>query len=68
MKVGSPRLIRLPEVEKRTGLRKSTVYEYIARNKFPKPVQLGAKAVAWVEAEVNEWINKRIQQRDQVPA
>lgn len=53
------RLIRLKEVLHKTGLGRSTVYEYIAAGEFPRNVNLGERAVAWVEEEVNEWVNKR---------
>ncbi|MDP4540296.1 AlpA family transcriptional regulator [Qipengyuania sp. DY56-A-20] len=50
------RLIRLPEVQHRVGLGRSTIYRWMAEGKFPKPVQLGGYAVAWSEAEVEAWI------------
>ena len=50
------RIVRLPEVMARTGLSRSTIYVRLADGAFPKPVQLGARAVGWIEAEVDEWI------------
>lgn len=50
------RLIRLPEVMNRVGLGRSTIYRWMSEGKFPKPVQLGGHAVAWVEEEVECWI------------
>ena len=50
------RLIRLPEVQHRVGLGRSTIYRWMSEGKFPKPVQLGGYAVAWSEAEVEAWI------------
>ena len=32
--------------------------------KFPKRVKLGQSRVAWVESEVMEWVQKRIDERD----
>lgn len=58
------RLIKLKEVMDCTGLGRSTVYNYIADGAFPKPVSLGARAVAWVEDEVQDWIAARIEERD----
>ena len=46
------RLIRLPEVQHRVGLGRSTIYRWMAEGQFPKPVQLGGYAVAWAEDEV----------------
>jgi prophage regulatory protein len=54
------RLIRLKEVIYCTGLARSTVYKYIAANTFPKPVPLGGRAVAWIQAEVDAWIEEKI--------
>ena len=58
------RLIKLKEVMDCTGLGRSTIYNYIADATFPKPVSLGARAVAWVESEVQDWILERIEERD----
>lgn len=54
------RLIRLPEVLEKTGLSRSGLY---ADTTFPARVPLGARGVAWVEAEVEEWIEARIAAR-----
>ena len=54
------RLIRLPEVQHRVGLGRSTIYRWMSEGKFPKPVQLGGYAVAWAEDEVEEWICRRL--------
>jgi prophage regulatory protein len=45
-------ILRLPAVKTRTGLSRSTIYLRVAEGKFPKPVSLGARAVGWVDAEV----------------
>jgi prophage regulatory protein len=49
-------ILRLPTVKARTGLSRSTIYLRIAEGSFPRPVSLGARAVGWVEAEVNGWL------------
>ena len=54
------RFLRLPEVQGRTGLSRSTIYVRLAQGRFPRPVSLGARAVGWVEAEVDGWIRERI--------
>lgn len=53
------RLLRLPAVEDRTGLRKSSVYAAMAAGTFPACVRLGARAVAWREADIQHWIAER---------
>lgn len=55
--------LRRKVVEKRTGLCRSSLYAAIAKNEFPKPVPIGAKSVAWIEAEVAAWMHEKISQR-----
>ena len=56
-------LIRRKDVERLTGLSRSRIYDLMSKGKFPKPVSLGAKSVAWVEIEAREWILARIAER-----
>jgi prophage regulatory protein len=53
-------LIRIGEVMKRVPYSRSTIYLKVSRKEFPQPISLGARAVAWVESEVDGWIAKRI--------
>ncbi|MCF6782609.1 helix-turn-helix transcriptional regulator [Stutzerimonas stutzeri] len=59
-----PRLIRRKEVLLRVGLSVSTLYEMISRGEFPRPVQIGRQAVAWVDSEISEWIQQRLTARN----
>lgn len=52
-------ILRLPEVMKKTGLSRSTIYAYIDRGEFPKPIKIGLRAVGWHEHEINQWIEAR---------
>ncbi len=52
-------LLRRAKVEARTGLAPSTMYYFISKGDFPKPVKLGARSVAWYEHEIEEWISSR---------
>jgi prophage regulatory protein len=55
------RLIRRSEVERITGLPRSSIYERNAKDPdWPKPVRLGPNTVAWVESEVLAWVDSRI--------
>lgn len=58
------RLIRLIDVTHVTGLRRSTIYKYMAEDQFPKSVPLGGNRVGWIEQEVQNWIVERIKARD----
>lgn len=55
------RILRLPTVMGRTGLSRSTIYLRIKEGAFPKPVNLGVRAVGWVEAEIQEWLQQQIE-------
>ena len=54
------RVLRLPRVQARTGLARSTIYVRVADGSFPQPIRLGARAVGWIESEVDAWIRERI--------
>jgi prophage regulatory protein len=54
-------ILRLPAVKVRTGLARSTIYLRIAQGSFPKPVSLGGRAVGWVEAEIQRWLERQIE-------
>ena len=54
------RIIRFHQVQARIGLSRSTIYRRLAGGSFPKPLSLGARAVGWIEEEVDEWIRKQI--------
>jgi prophage regulatory protein len=58
-----PRLLRLPEVLKLTGLSKAALYRATAAGTFPKPVKLTERSSAWVAGEVETWILQRIESR-----
>jgi prophage regulatory protein len=58
------RLIRLPEVIRRTGDSRSGIYSKIKAGKFPRQVPIGDNAVAWVEDEIDQHVADRIAERD----
>lgn len=57
------KLLRLPAVIERVGLKRSKIYEQIQSGKFPKPVPLGA-ARAWPSTEISAWIEARKAERE----
>jgi prophage regulatory protein len=48
------------QVEKRTGLSRSTIYQKINEGTFPAPIRLSAHAVGWLSHEIDAWIEQRI--------
>jgi prophage regulatory protein len=61
------RLIRLPEVLFKTGMQKSQIFEAEQHGRFPKRVtpMPGGRAVAWLESEVDDFIDSRCAARDE---
>lgn len=59
----SLKLIRLPVVLQRTGLKRSKLYDLMAQGAMPKPVKIGSCA-AWPEPEIEAWIEARIAERE----
>lgn len=56
----SQSFIRLSEVQRRTGYSKAWIYRLLKESRFPKSVKIGSRAIAFVESEIDEWINQRI--------
>jgi prophage regulatory protein len=54
------RLLRLREVCSRTGLGRSAIYDLESKARFPRRVKITEHAVAWLEQDVNAWINERV--------
>ena len=53
-------LIRLPEVQRRTGYSKAWIYRLMSQQRFPKTVKIGSRSIAFIESEIDEWIDQRI--------
>ena len=57
-------IIRLKQVKAMTGLSRTTSYRFMSINEFPKQIKLGQKSSGWLIDEVDEWIKRQIQIRD----
>lgn len=55
-----PAILRRPQVQQRTGLSRSTLYQYIKDGEFPKSIALGPRSVGWLESEISDWIAERV--------
>ena len=70
------RFIRLSEVLNRTGYGRTSIYRKMEEGSFPKSVKLGGplrdpslfdcRAIAWIEDEIDQWIESRICERDNI--
>ncbi len=56
-------ILRLPGVMKRVGICRASIYLGIADGSFPKQISLGARAVGWLEHEIDAWLAVKIQGR-----
>ncbi|MDP5798619.1 AlpA family phage regulatory protein [Pseudomonas aeruginosa] len=60
------RMLRIKQVQDRTGLSRSTIYDRINSSSprydsgFPRPVKIGLSAVGWLEESVDDWIKSKI--------
>ena len=53
------KILRRPEVERQTQLSKASIYRQMHAGTFPKPVQLGERAVGWRLSEIDDWLDTR---------
>jgi prophage regulatory protein len=54
-------ILRLPAVMANIGLSRSSIYLRVAEGTFPKPVSLGARAVGWLESDIQAWLRQRVE-------
>jgi len=55
-------ILRLPAVKERTGLSRSSIYLRINNNEFPSPISLGGRAVGWLEEDIDNWLNQKVEE------
>jgi prophage regulatory protein len=53
------RILRRPDVEARTGLSRSTIYQLMSEGRFPRPIKLSKRAVGWYESAITRWLESR---------
>lgn len=53
-------LIKLPDVLARLSMSRTTFYDKVKKGVIPPPISLGDRAVAWVEAEIDQTITALI--------
>ena len=58
MDQNTKRILRMKDLPSKTGFQSSTIYEFIAKGKFPAPFKLvpGGRAAGWLENTVDDWI------------
>jgi prophage regulatory protein len=56
-------ILRRKKVEERTGLSRSTIYLRVQKGTFPRQINLGGRAVGWLENEIEMWITSQVERR-----
>lgn len=53
------RLLRLEDVQRKTGMGSTTIYKYMKEEDFPQQIRIGKRMVRWLESEIDAWIQNR---------
>lgn len=60
---GERRILRLDEVEAKSGFKRAHIYSLMKKGEFPQALRLGIRAVGWDSTEVDLWISERLKNR-----
>ena len=60
---GERRILRLDEVEAKSGSKRAHIYSLMKKGEFPQALRLGVRAVGWDSTEVDLWISERLKNR-----
>lgn len=56
--------LRRPDVQRVTGLPRSSIYALMKQGQFPRPIRITSKTVGWLQSEIEAWQAERIAARD----
>jgi prophage regulatory protein len=62
--MGGDRFLPVADVSRKVGLCKTTIYNYVSKGTFPAPIPTGTKRVAWLESEIDTWMQSHVNQRN----
>jgi len=54
-------ILRRTQVQARTGLSRSGIYQKMSDGEFPRSISLGPRAVGWLESAIENWIQSRVE-------
>lgn len=57
------RILRLEEVEAKSGFKRAHIYNLMKKRLFPQALRLGVRAVGWDSIEIDQWIDERVNNR-----
>ncbi len=51
--------LRMPELTRRLGIARSTVYKLMQQDGFPKPLKITPRAVAWSQQDIEDYLRRK---------
>lgn len=60
----SIRILRISDVVQKTGLSRTSIYQRLRHQDFPRPVELGPRAIGFIESEVDDFLRRLVKKRD----
>ncbi len=57
------KFLKIKDVITITGLSRSSIYSFINQGTFPKQVQISARSVRWVDSDIEQWMNQKLEGR-----
>lgn len=59
------RVSRIQDVTEQLGISKMTLRRWVEDGKFPRPIRLGPNSIAWLNDEIDAWLEERAAAREQ---
>lgn len=59
-----PRLLSIHQVSERVSFSRATIYLKVNTGEFPGPIKISTSRVAWLESDINDWIQDKVQHRE----
>jgi prophage regulatory protein len=60
------RIIRKPELFMKIGLSDATIWRMEKKGKFPRRITLGGNSVGWLSGEIDNWLDKKAEERTRI--
>jgi prophage regulatory protein len=61
MQTSTPQsLLKLKDVVQLTGLSRTTIYNLLNENKFPKRIQITKQRIAFLSTDIDKWISEKV--------
>lgn len=58
-------ILRISEVERRTGYKRCYIYRLIRAGQFPDRSRIGIRSVGWDSTDIDRWVESRLNKQSQ---